>query len=194
MSGEWMMRSSIAIGWRLWKLRPGARIWWSPNARNAPPVGDHSLRSPISTVGQDGAQPATCANIVRTCCRRRMPEISRCIPTTRSRRPAMVRSARIAPRGSSIGNGTIAASSTCTLLRTSNALPCQPMLSGRVSSGTARYTPWSSIIWRGRQLLRLPNRRSASCSATTSASISCSTDRMRSGSRRRSSPTALWIL
>src|SRR3546814_20714559 len=46
----------------------------------------------------------------------------------------------------------------------------------------------------GIALARVPKRRSASCSATISASSSPSTERTRHGSRPRPSPTALRML
>ena len=93
------------------------------------------------------------------------------------------------------------------------ALPCQPML--RVLSLSSRsvclralsnirlwrtprctglYRPWLSISSCGTVEPRPPMRLSASCSATMSASISCSTLSTRCGSRRPSSPTALCML
>src|SRR5437868_11569159 len=54
--------------------------------------------------------------------------------------------------------------------------------------------PCVSISSCGTAAPRPPKRLSASCSATTSASIWWSTSRMRCGSRRRSSPIALRML
>ena len=55
--------------------------------------------------------------------------------------------------------------------------------------------PRGVVLHRGGiALARAPNRRSASCSATTSASISHSTSSVRSGLRSRSVPIALRML
>ena len=69
-----------------------------------------------------------------------------------------------------------------------------PLEAARSASGTVFQSLCSSSRCGVSTAARIPNRRSASCSAITSASISRSTSSTRSGERRRSVPIPLRIL
>ena len=189
---ECMIRSSVAIGPREWKLRPQWTIWKAREKSFRQPLAAlHSFRSPISTTGTSRSFCWACLMIAAACRRRQRPDRSRCMPNTASSFPSIAKRAMIAPRGSRQGMCIMSCSSSSTDLRTSRALPCQPMESVCTSSGIARKSLCISSNFSGIAAALAPNRRSASCKAMISASISLSTSTIRPGLRRRSVPMAL---
>ena len=159
---------------RLGKLRPGLKHVPVPAAvRAIAPAG----RSPLVEVaqqhrGQPGARglavSQTCANC-RAGAGRRDRDACRCTQMPARRAP---KSARTAPRGSSVRQVSASASTISMSRRTSRALPCQPRLRGR----GRRWRRSASRARRQRFAAeRSPRRRSGgrtSCNATTSASSS----------------------